>query len=149
MPVMPGPPKQRGSVRNVTIEGDESGRTYFCEVRAEHGLQVGCRVWIEFGVAWAEIQGEKVRVPGQWRLCEIQPGPAGTSADVHVRVPPLEWPTTCQCYQGWVCEDHPEQPLNHDDCRGAGRQCLNPNCPWWAGPKPAALDLESEMKPPS
>jgi hypothetical protein len=84
--VMTGPPKQRGSVRNVTIDGDE--RTYMCEVRSlpGAGLRVGDYIWVEFGSTWAEIHGEKVRVPGQWRQCQVLRGPAGTSADVHVRV---------------------------------------------------------------
>ena len=34
------------------------------------------------------MKGEKIRVPGQWRLCTILPDPGGTAADVHVRVPP-------------------------------------------------------------
>lgn len=126
-------------------------RTYFCEVCAERGLQVGCRVWIEFGVAWAEIQGKKVRVPGQWRLCEILPGPAGTSADVHVRLSPSlkaeqPPPIKCRCDQGWVCEDHPDLPLDHDGCDGAGRRCLNPECPWWRTPKLAALELSDDQR---
>jgi hypothetical protein len=46
----------------------------------------------------------------------------------------------CSCREGWICEDHPPQPLGHDDCAGAGMRCLNPDCPWWRGPAPAALD---------
>jgi hypothetical protein len=28
---------------------------------------------------------------------------------------------------GFVCEDHPTKPMNHDDCGGAGMPCENPN----------------------
>lgn len=24
---------------------------------------------------------------------------------------------------GWVCETHPDQPFDHDDCEGAGSPC--------------------------
>jgi hypothetical protein len=30
--------------------------------------------------------------------------------------------------KGWVCEDHPAKPFNHDDCGGAGSICTNPDC---------------------
>jgi hypothetical protein len=25
---------------------------------------------------------------------------------------------------GWVCEDHPDKPMEHDDCGGAGARCV-------------------------
>jgi hypothetical protein len=49
-------------------------------------------------------------------------------------------PTTCRCCDGWICEAHSDQPWPHDDCRADGEQCLNPDCPWWKGTKPAARD---------
>jgi hypothetical protein len=68
---MTGPPKERGSVRNVTIEGDP--KTYMCEVRSlpSHGLRIGDYCWVEFGAVWAERNDEPFRVPGQWRQCLI------------------------------------------------------------------------------
>jgi hypothetical protein len=45
----------------------------------------------------------------------------------------------CQCWSGWICEDHPDRPVDHDGCGGAGKRCDNPDCPWWKGPSPAAL----------
>lgn len=147
---MAGPPEQRGSVRNVTIEGDHV--TYMCEVRAlpGSGLRVGDICWVEFGAYWTEIGDTKTRHAGQWRECEVLRGPAGTSADVHVRLVPLlrQVAPPCRCLAGWICEDHPDQPLDHDDCGGAGMRCDNPECPWWQGPNPAAMDLASELKKP-
>jgi hypothetical protein len=32
------------------------------------------------------------------------------------------------CNHGWVCEDHTDQPWEHDACRGAGVECCNPDC---------------------
>src|SRR4029453_1555763 len=37
-------------------------------------------------------------------------------------------PAVCSCYRGWVCEDHPDQPWEHDGCGAAGELCKNPNC---------------------
>ena len=73
-------------MRNVTVEGDD--RTYFCEVRTlpGQGLRVRSHCWIEFGVKWIEHDGGKHKVAGQWQPCVILDGPAGTSADVHVRI---------------------------------------------------------------
>lgn len=51
---------------------------------------------------------------------------------------------TCRCTEGWVCEKHPDQPMSHDDCDGAGMRCPNPDCPWWRGPRPAALVFDDE-----
>lgn len=46
-----------------------------------------------------------------------------------------------------MCEDHPDQPLAHDDCRGqGGLQCLEPDCPWWQGPAPKAFEIEWERR---
>ena len=38
--------------------------------------------------------------------------------------PPL-LPMKCERCQdtGWVCEEHPDKPLNHDGCQGAGEPC--------------------------
>jgi len=148
-----GPPNQRGSTRNVTIEDDHI--TYMCEVRTlpGSGLRVGDYCWVEFGACWSEIGGVKTRHPGQWRQCEVLRGPAGTSADVHVRLSPAlraeqPPPMRCHCDQGWVCEDHLDLPLEHG-CGGVGRKCDNPECPWWKGPRPAASDLQAELKRPS
>ena len=131
-----GPPKERGSVRAVTLEGDR--RTYHCEVRVSpgSGLQPGAFVWIEFGAVWAEEQGVTTKVRGQWRQCFVLPGNAGTSAEVHVRLSPkpgaeLIPPVRCYCNQGFVCEDHTDKPRGHDGCDGAGIQCANHDCPWW------------------
>jgi hypothetical protein len=46
----------------------------------------------------------------------------------------------CHCCEGWICETHPHHPWPHDDCGGPGMRCPNPNCLWWQGQKPAALD---------
>ena len=40
----------------------------------------------------------------------------------------------CWCNDGWVCEDHPDQPVSHQvpkdqrACGGAGMPCTNPKC---------------------
>ena len=47
---------------------------------------------------------------------------------------------TCHCAEGWICEQHPDQPWPHDDCAGPGAPCRTEDCPWWRGPAPAALD---------
>lgn len=46
----------------------------------------------------------------------------------------------CHCAEGWICEEHTTQPAGHDGCTGASDRCDNPDCPWWKGPAPAALD---------
>ena len=51
-------------------------------------------------------------------------------------------PQTCHCEQGWICEEHPDQPYPHDSCSGPGTQCDNPECPWWKGLSAAALRLD-------
>jgi hypothetical protein len=35
--------------------------------------------------------------------------------------------------------------MGHEDCGGAGKPCENPDCPWWRGPKPAALVLDESF----
>src|SRR5687767_9789140 len=32
------------------------------------------------------------------------------------------------CADGWICEDHPEQPMGHAGCDGAGMPCDNAAC---------------------
>ena len=61
--------------------------------------------------------------------------------------PFLLTPGECHCHQGWICEAHPDGPWPHTDpddparrCPGPGMQCINPDCPWWQGSSPAALD---------
>jgi hypothetical protein len=34
----------------------------------------------------------------------------------------------CHCRDGWICEDHPDRPWQHDGCKGAGDLCRNPDC---------------------
>ena len=46
----------------------------------------------------------------------------------------------CHCDQGWICEEHPEKPWPHETCAGPGTRCSNPDCVWWKGAAPAALD---------
>jgi hypothetical protein len=36
--------------------------------------------------------------------------------------------TQCPCNHGWVCEDHPDKPWEHDGCGRAGDWCQNPDC---------------------
>jgi hypothetical protein len=48
----------------------------------------------------------------------------------------------CHCVAGWICEEHPDMPHEHEGCDGAGKPCENPACPWWKGPKPAALNTD-------
>jgi len=47
----------------------------------------------------------------------------------------------CHCIRGWTCEQHSGQPWPHDDCDGPGEQCGNPDCAYWQGDRPPALDL--------
>jgi hypothetical protein len=35
-----------------------------------------------------------------------------------------------QCNDGWICEDHPDRPMGHDHCGGAGMPYQNPSCPF-------------------
>lgn len=121
-------------------------------VRTKGGsTRAGDYVDVEFGAAWATDRDGTYKVPGQWRQCVIL---NVVHSELHVRLSPSQNaetppPIRCRCDEGWVCKLHPDQPLDHDGCGGAGRQCLNPECPWWKGPKPAAMDLSSERKPPS
>jgi hypothetical protein len=34
----------------------------------------------------------------------------------------------CFCFDGWVCEQHPDRCWPHDDCPGPGMPCVNPEC---------------------
>jgi hypothetical protein len=36
--------------------------------------------------------------------------------------------------EGWVCERHPDRPVDHDDCDGAGMPC--PRCNGSDPPRP-------------
>jgi hypothetical protein len=41
-------------------------------VRSRTGsTRVGDYVDVEFGVTWGTVQGETIRMPGQWRQCRI------------------------------------------------------------------------------
>jgi hypothetical protein len=40
----------------------------------------------------------------------------------------IKKPTECPCLNGWVCEDHPNQPWKHRGCGAAGELCKNPQC---------------------
>lgn len=68
-----GPPTERGSVRPVTIESDPDGRTFYCEVRTTAGLGEGAIVWIELGATFADAQGRREKVGGQWRQARVLP----------------------------------------------------------------------------
>jgi hypothetical protein len=35
-----------------------------------------------------------------------------------------------ECEDGWICEEHPDQPMGHEHCSGAGMPCQNPKCPY-------------------
>jgi len=45
----------------------------------------------------------------------------------------------CHCADGWICEEHPDQPWPHGNCTGPEAPCAAPDCPWWKGSAPAAL----------
>jgi hypothetical protein len=49
-------------------------------------------------------------------------------------------PVDCHCDHGWICEEHPSTPYPHADCSGPGQQCNNPDCPYWQGEHPKALE---------
>jgi hypothetical protein len=34
--------------------------------------------------------------------------------------------TVFLCNSGWICEDYPDQPWEHDGCEAAGELCKNP-----------------------
>ena len=86
---MTGPPKERGRVRPVTIEGDADARTYYPEVRTlpGSGLKPGDIVWLELGATWAYVGGRKEKVGGQWRQAIIVAGPPQGSG-VHLKLSP-------------------------------------------------------------
>jgi hypothetical protein len=50
----------------------------------------------------------------------------------------------CICEQGWVCEAHPDKPLEHDDCTFPGVLCDNPECPWWQDIKKLVAESGAE-----
>jgi hypothetical protein len=52
---------------------------------------------------------------------------------------------SCHCTEGWICETHPHLPWPHDDCGGPGMPCEYPDCPWWRGPTPAALQPQNDI----
>ena len=41
-----------------------------------------------------------------------------------------------KCAEGWICEQHPDQPWPHDDCVGPGMPCREPDCPYRINTKP-------------
>jgi hypothetical protein len=47
---------------------------------------------------------------------------------LHLTKPAQEDKQICSCAEGWVCEDHPDRPWQHDRCGGAGMLCQNPDC---------------------
>ena len=49
---------------------------------------------------------------------------------------------SCHCREGWICEAHSDQAWPHDDCAGPGTRCDNPDCPYWRGPSPVALNTD-------
>ena len=124
------------SVMPVQVEGEP--KPIETPVRSSaDSFRVGSRCHVEFGARWATIGTRQERVDGQWFQCEIL---RHEGAIVHVRLLPdvrLSSPTltdiqsaACVCDDGWVCEEHPDHPLNHDNCVGAGMPCDNPQCIW-------------------
>lgn len=84
-----GPPKERGSVRPVTIE-NEPDKTMMCEVRtmSGSGLRPGDIVWVEFGATWATKGGRQIKIDGQWRQAIVLPSSVATASGVHIRLSP-------------------------------------------------------------
>jgi hypothetical protein len=41
---------------------------------------------------------------------------------------PAQEDIRCACADGWVCEEHPHEPWQHDGCGGAAMLCQNPEC---------------------
>ena len=35
-----------------------------------------------------------------------------------------------RCDEGWLCEEHPDQPYGHEGCEGTAMQCDAPGCKW-------------------
>ena len=50
------------------------------------------------------------------------------SGVVTVRVR-LATDSRCICWFGYVCEDHPDKPWEHDDCHAARDPCTRPDFP--------------------
>lgn len=136
------------SVMPVQVEGEPKPIERAVRSAGET-FQVGSVCTVEFGATWATIRERQVRVDGQWFRCQII---RHEGAIVHVRLLPdvrLSTPVrsdapaaACVCDEGWVCEDHPDQPLNHDGCGGAGMKCDNRRCEWWRGDSPRALNTD-------
>ena len=52
--------------------------------------------------------------------------PAPAEAEAAVRLPRNAMNCTrCQDIR-WICEEHPDKPMEHDGCKGAGMPC--PDC---------------------
>ena len=50
----------------------------------------------------------------------------------------------CRCNgTGWVCEEHPNHPMGHDGCKGAGDPC--PVCNPTSSDKVPALPPDFEV----
>lgn len=45
---------------------------------------------------------------------------------------------------GWTCEEHPDKPMGHNGCKGAGDPC--PLCNTMATPRPPAGFVADEPK---
>jgi hypothetical protein len=54
-------------------------------------------------------------------------------------------PTKCSCLNGWVCEDHPNQPWGHRGCQAAGELCTNPQCN--KDPDSIFLSVDCQLQP--
>ncbi len=47
----------------------------------------------------------------------------------------------CRCEKGWVCEAHPDERPGHAGCDVQDHtECQQPQCPYWQGDDPIALD---------
>lgn len=122
-------PERDYSVMPVLVLGQE--RVSLARpVRNRTGsTQPGTIVDVEFGVTWDTSAGKTERIDGTWRQCRIV---RVVHSELIVELLDAQRTTlvVCRCNEGWLCEDHPDQPLNHDDCGGAGMPCDNPECPW-------------------
>ena len=49
---------------------------------------------------------------------------------------------SCHCREGWICEAHSDQLWPLDDCAGPGTRCDDPDCPYWRGFEPVALNTD-------
>jgi len=113
--------------------------------RIGRGMDIGSVCDVEFGAAWEIVDGKPRHRGGEWRRCEIL---RHEGAIVHVRLleplrPEAIELKACRCDEGWLCEEHPDQPVGHDQCRGAGMPCDNKSCPWWQGVHPAAMNTDA------